>query len=57
VNFGQTIWDKTQVLLGSLGEILGTWWECIGNNLEKQKIPLAPPLQQEKKPGQFMSAC
>jgi hypothetical protein len=34
VNFGQTIWDKTQVLLGiSWGMHLGTLWEHDGNTL------------------------
>jgi hypothetical protein len=47
VNFGQTIWDKTQVLLGTL-------WEHDGNTLrtrenKKQKKSLFPhPLKKKK---------
>jgi hypothetical protein len=39
LNFGQTIWDKNQVLLGtSWGNTLGTW-EHDGNKDEKQENP------------------
>jgi hypothetical protein len=54
VNFGQTIWDKTQVLLGiSWGMYLGTLWEHDGNTLrtrekQKPKTPL-PPTPSKKK--------
>jgi len=57
LNFGQTIWDKTQVLLGtSWGTHLGTLWELDGNmtvthweQAEKTKNPSLPlPLQKEK---------
>jgi hypothetical protein len=53
LNFGQTISDKTQVLLGTLGEILGTHWEQGG----KTKNPSPPTPSKRKKTGQFMSAC
>jgi hypothetical protein len=52
VNFGQTIWDKTQVLLGiSWGMYLETLWEHDGNTLrtreKKRKILLPQPPQKE----------
>ncbi len=63
LNFGQTIWDKYEVLLGVLGvswgmdlgtpweleNPLGTWWEHIENKAEKQNIPLPHPLHPKKK--------
>ncbi len=62
LNFRQTIWDKTLVLLGtSWGTHLGTLWEFqnplktwwqhyghIGNKGKKQKIPLPLHTQKEK---------
>jgi hypothetical protein len=48
MNFGQTIWDKTLVLLGTSWEThLGTIWE----QGEKTNIPVPappPPPQKEK---------
>jgi len=45
LNFGQTIWDKTQVILGtSWGTHSGTWWEHIGNKGGKKKSSLPSPL-------------
>jgi len=50
LNFGQTIWDKTQVLLGTSWEMhVGTFWE-LGNPLgtyenkgkKKNPCPLSP---------------
>jgi hypothetical protein len=64
-HFGQTIWDKTEVLLRTSWETyLGTWWEHDGNTLgrrEKNKIPLSPhlsppPYVHKKKTGLFVSA-
>jgi hypothetical protein len=57
MNFGQTIWDKTQVQLGTswgmrLGTLLGTW-ELFGN----LSLPLPPFKKKEKETGLFMSAC
>ncbi len=47
LRFEQTMWDRTQVLLGtSWGTHLGTW-EHIGNKWKKQKN-LYTPLQKEK---------
>jgi hypothetical protein len=51
LNFGQIIWDKTHVLLGtSWGTHVGTFWELNGNIWEhiknkgkKQKTPPTPP--------------
>jgi hypothetical protein len=49
LNFGQTVWDKTQVLLGtSWGTHLRTWWEHAENALGtreryKKIIPPTPP--------------
>jgi hypothetical protein len=47
VNFAQTIWDKSEVLLGrSRGNNLGTWgtlWEHIGNKEKNKKSRLLPP--------------
>jgi hypothetical protein len=38
VNFGETIWDKTQVLLViSWGMYLGTLWEHDGNTLRTRE--------------------
>jgi hypothetical protein len=67
LNFGQTIWDKLKVLLGTssgateeLGEpqrnMMKTCWEHNGNKEEKQKAtPPAPPTKG--KTGPIMSAC
>jgi hypothetical protein len=56
LNFGQTIWDKTQELLGtSWGMHLGTFWEQGKNTKESLFFP-SPPLKR-KKIGLFMSAC
>jgi hypothetical protein len=50
LNFWQTIWDKTQVLLGIS---LGTLWELDGNTLgtreKTQKVTLPRPPWKEKK--------
>ncbi len=57
LNFKQTIWDKSEVLLGMSW---GTYWEHIGNK-HKTKIhspfPPPPPSPQKKKIGPLMSAC
>jgi hypothetical protein len=54
LNFAQTIWDKSEVLLGrSGGNNLRTWgtcWEHVGNKGKNKEI-LPPP----KKTGPFMS--
>jgi hypothetical protein len=48
LNFGQTIWGKTHVLLGtSWGQHFRTLWEYDGNKGKKTKI-LPPPPQKEK---------
>jgi hypothetical protein len=51
LNFGQTIWDKTQALLGASWEMhVGTFWEHFENlmgtrkNKIKMKIPVLRPL-------------
>jgi hypothetical protein len=48
LNFGQTIWDKTQVLLGTSWEMhVGTFWELDrnkGKTKSKIKIPDPYPL-------------
>jgi hypothetical protein len=49
LNSGQTIWDKTQVLLETL-------WEHFGNKGKKQKNPCTPTLKRQKT-GSFMMAC
>jgi hypothetical protein len=41
LNFGQTVWDKSEVLLGTSW---GTPWENIGNKAKANKSLLAPPL-------------
>jgi hypothetical protein len=59
LNFGQTIWDKIEVLLGtSYGTYLGTWWEHISNKefFKNNHFPLLPSLKKIKA-GLFMSAC
>ncbi len=65
-NFGQTIQDKTKVLLGTSWETYwGTLWEHDGNTLgrreKKLKIPLSltcphSPYVHKKKTGLFLSA-
>jgi len=63
LNFGQTICNKTEVLLGTcwgthwkIGNLLRTWWEHvgehIGNKEEKQKITHPTPLHPEKEKKQ-----
>jgi hypothetical protein len=48
LNFGQTIWDKIEVLpFGTLWEIY--IWEQFGNKRRKQKILLPHPLLKKKK--------
>ncbi len=43
LNFGQTIWGKTQVLLGtSWGQHFRTLWEFDGNKGKKTKISSPP---------------
>jgi predicted AlkP superfamily phosphohydrolase/phosphomutase len=50
LNFGQTIWDKTQVLLGTSWRMhLGTIWEQMGNKGKKQIILFFPPPLKKKK--------
>jgi hypothetical protein len=53
LNCGQTIWDKTNVLLGtSCGMHLGTFWKLDGNTLgtrENTKMPLPCPIKKKKK--------
>jgi hypothetical protein len=44
LNFWQTIWDKTQVLLRTSW---GTHLEHFENKGKKQKIPVTPPPQKE----------
>jgi hypothetical protein len=54
LNFGQTIWDKTQVLLGTYwGMHLGTHWE----QRNKTNNPCPPPTHKKQKTGSFMRAC
>jgi hypothetical protein len=55
LNFGQTIWDKTQVLLGTssgthlgtlrepFGNMLGTHWEQGEKNKKKSLVPSPSP--------------
>jgi len=51
-NFGQTIWDKTQVLLGTSWGI----WERLGNKGKQQKNPCSPHPFKKKKTELFRSA-
>jgi hypothetical protein len=66
LNFGQTIWDKIEVLLGTSWELrepqlntLRTYWEHIGNKEAKEKkkkksSPTSPhphPTPKRKKQG------
>jgi hypothetical protein len=51
-NFGQSIWDKCVVLLGTSGESLGTlgiWWEHVENNTKvTNPSPSTPDPPKEK---------
>jgi hypothetical protein len=47
-NFGQSIWDKSVVLLGTWGEPLGTWWEHIRQIYFENKKTHTPPNPKEK---------
>jgi hypothetical protein len=50
-NFGQSMWDKSVVLLGtSWGNTLGTWWEQ--QEIKKFNTHPSPPLPPKRKnPG------
>jgi hypothetical protein len=52
-NFGQTIWDKSVVLLGiSLGNTLKTCESTMGTRLkhtQKKQMPNKPPLKGKKR--------
>jgi hypothetical protein len=58
-NFGQTIWDKSVVLLGiSLGNTLKTCESTMGTRLkhtQKKKCPTSLPSKEKR--GAFLSAC
>jgi hypothetical protein len=47
VELGQTIWDQTEVLLGTSWKTWGTPWEHIGN--KKWKPPIQPSSSPKKK--------
>jgi hypothetical protein len=59
LNFGHTIWDKIEVLLGTpkgatwepQGNMMRTCWEHIGNKEEKQKKTPHLPTPKLKKQG------
>jgi hypothetical protein len=62
LDFGQTIWHKTQVLIlgNASGNTLGTLWELYENTLETREKKLnvsLSPLSKRKKLDPFMSAC
>jgi hypothetical protein len=48
-NFGQSIWDKSVILLGTSWKI---HWEVDGNEKQnKNHPPTPPPPKKKKKPG------
>jgi hypothetical protein len=51
LNFGQTIWDKTQVLLGTSWEHI---WEHFKNKGKTQNNPCSPLPPLKKQPARFM---
>jgi hypothetical protein len=53
LNFGQTIWDKNQVLLGTSWGI----WEHLGNKGEKKQKILVPPTPLKKKKNWIVHEC
>jgi hypothetical protein len=54
-NFGQTIWDKSVVLLGiSFGNTLKTYESTMGTRSEHKKKKEMP---NKPKRGAFLSAC
>jgi len=56
LNFGQTIWGKTHVLLGtSRGQYFRTLWEYDGNKGKKTKIP--SPLAPSKRKNWTVHEC
>jgi len=60
LNFGQTICDRTEVLLGiSYGDNLRTWENLMGTHWEQGEKPKynPPSIFKRKKLDPFMSAC
>ncbi len=53
-NFGESIWDKSVVLLGTSW---GTWWEHIGNRKINSKIQHFPKPKRKRKTWAILSAC
>jgi hypothetical protein len=57
LNHGPTTWDKKGVPLGTskgthwdLGNIMGTWWEHIGNKPHKKSFPPSPSQRKQLSP-------
>jgi hypothetical protein len=59
LNFGQTIWDKIKVLLGTPSGITWELGESQGNMMRTRKnfLKLLLPIPQREKTGSIMSAC
>jgi hypothetical protein len=48
LNFGQTVWDKTEVLFGTLGEQLGNLDNPMGNTLRTREKTIQLPQKKKK---------
>jgi len=48
LNFGQTVWDKTEVLFGTLGEQLGNLDKPMGNTLRTREKTIHLPQKKKK---------
>jgi hypothetical protein len=48
LNFGQTVWDKTEVLFGTLGEQLGNLDNPMGNTLRTWEKTIHLPQKKKK---------
>jgi hypothetical protein len=60
LNFGLTIWDKSEVLLGTTWELEVPFGEHIGSMMgtkEENKKFLPPSFPKKKKTGLLMSPC
>jgi hypothetical protein len=60
LNFGLTIWDKSEVLLGTTWELEVPFREHIGSMMgikEENKKFLPPSFPKKKKAGLLMSPC